>query len=249
MRLSETFPGEEGKERIITAYLNEIFYGHGAYGVAAAAQIYFGVSDLAELTPAQAALLAGAAQVALDPRSVPLRRVKDDEGPAGRAGRTLRRSSAATGSSTGSAEGARWTKLTQTELAAALRRAGRPRRRPGADLQGGPFHLAGPPPARRRSSATPRRSRPAATGSSRRSTWKAQDLAEKWLTAGAIVPNVSRKTGDALLKSLKIPQGRPRRGSGRCAARTCTTARWSPSTTGPATCSPTPAAPATTATT
>ena len=59
MRVSETFPGEEGKDRIITAYLNEIFYGHGAYGIAAAALIYFGVSDLAELTPAQAALLAG----------------------------------------------------------------------------------------------------------------------------------------------------------------------------------------------
>ncbi len=58
MRVSETFPGEQGKDRIITAYLNEIFYGHGAYGIAAAALIYFGVSDLAELTPAQAALLA-----------------------------------------------------------------------------------------------------------------------------------------------------------------------------------------------
>ena len=59
MRLSETFPGEQGKERVITAYLNEIFYGHGAYGIAAAARIYFGVNDLAKLTPAQAALLAG----------------------------------------------------------------------------------------------------------------------------------------------------------------------------------------------
>jgi penicillin-binding protein 1A len=37
MRLSDTFPGEVGKERIVTAYLNEIFYGHGAYGIAAAA--------------------------------------------------------------------------------------------------------------------------------------------------------------------------------------------------------------------
>src|SRR4029078_840167 len=35
---------------------------------------------------------------------------------------------------------------------------------------------------------------------------KAQDLAERWLTAGAIVPNVSRKKGDALLKSLNIPR-------------------------------------------
>src|SRR6476620_2082481 len=50
LRVNETFPGEEGKDRIITAYLNEIFYGHGAYGVAAAAWIYFGVSDLTALT-------------------------------------------------------------------------------------------------------------------------------------------------------------------------------------------------------
>jgi penicillin-binding protein 1A len=39
MRVSDTFPGEVGKERIITAYLNEIFYGHGAYGIAAAAKV------------------------------------------------------------------------------------------------------------------------------------------------------------------------------------------------------------------
>ena len=58
-RLTATFPGEEGKEEIVTAYLNEIFYGHDAYGIAAAAEIYFGVKDLSELTPAQAALLAG----------------------------------------------------------------------------------------------------------------------------------------------------------------------------------------------
>ena len=44
------------------------------------------ISDLAELTPAQAALLAGAAQVALDPRPVPLRRA-EQEGPAGRPAR------------------------------------------------------------------------------------------------------------------------------------------------------------------
>ena len=34
MRLTDAFPGESGKQRIITAYLNEIFYGHGAYGIA-----------------------------------------------------------------------------------------------------------------------------------------------------------------------------------------------------------------------
>nr|MBA2557924.1 penicillin-binding protein [Chloroflexota bacterium] len=61
-RLTEALPGEEGKQRIITAYLNQIFYGHGAYGVAAAAAVYFGVEDLDDLTPAQAAALAGLPQ-------------------------------------------------------------------------------------------------------------------------------------------------------------------------------------------
>jgi len=58
-RLTAAYPGEAGKEAIITAYLNEIYYGHQAYGVAAAAAVYFGVHDLDQLTPAQAALLAG----------------------------------------------------------------------------------------------------------------------------------------------------------------------------------------------
>ena len=149
MRLSEAFPGEQGKERIITAYLNEIFYGHGAYGVAAAALIYFGVSDLAELTPAQAALLAGAAQVALDARSVPLRRVKDDEGrlvvpPDAPAGRPPRLDPAA-----GWPRARRWTKLTP-DRARGRRwpsRSSWPATRP-LTLQGRPLHLAGPPPAR-----------------------------------------------------------------------------------------------------
>jgi membrane peptidoglycan carboxypeptidase len=61
-RLTAAFPGEEGKQRIITAYLNQIYYGHNAYGIAAAAQVYFGISDLNLLTPAQAALLAGLPQ-------------------------------------------------------------------------------------------------------------------------------------------------------------------------------------------
>jgi membrane peptidoglycan carboxypeptidase len=60
--LTLAFPGEAGKERIITAYLNQIYYGHQAYGIAAAAQVYFGITDLKLLTPAQAALLAGLPQ-------------------------------------------------------------------------------------------------------------------------------------------------------------------------------------------
>ena len=45
------------KDRILELYLNEIYLGEGAYGVAAAAQTYFDAS-LDQLTPAQAAFLA-----------------------------------------------------------------------------------------------------------------------------------------------------------------------------------------------
>jgi penicillin-binding protein 1A len=45
------------KNRILEIYLNEIYLGAGAYGVAAAADTYFG-KTLAQLTPAEAAFLA-----------------------------------------------------------------------------------------------------------------------------------------------------------------------------------------------
>ncbi len=45
------------KDQILELYLNEVFYGAGAYGVAAAADVYFGKS-LNELTPGEAATLA-----------------------------------------------------------------------------------------------------------------------------------------------------------------------------------------------
>jgi penicillin-binding protein 1A len=59
IRLTEAYPGTEGKKKIIAAYLNQNYYGNQAYGVKAAAKVYFGVDDLAKLTPAQAAILAG----------------------------------------------------------------------------------------------------------------------------------------------------------------------------------------------
>ena len=52
------------KDRILTAYLNTVYYGDGAYGVQAASQTYFHKSA-ARLTLAQAALLAGLPE---DPR-------------------------------------------------------------------------------------------------------------------------------------------------------------------------------------
>ncbi len=57
IRLTRAFPGEEGKQRIMAAYLNQNYYGNESYGVKAAAKSYFGV-DLQDLTLAQAAILA-----------------------------------------------------------------------------------------------------------------------------------------------------------------------------------------------
>ena len=62
VRVTEAFPGEEGKQQIITAYLNQNYYGNGSYGVMAAARSYFGATDLKQLTLGQAALLAALPQ-------------------------------------------------------------------------------------------------------------------------------------------------------------------------------------------
>ena len=49
---------ELSKEKIMELYLNKIFLGHRSYGIAAAAQSYYG-KPMAELTLAQAAMIAG----------------------------------------------------------------------------------------------------------------------------------------------------------------------------------------------
>ena len=46
------------KEEILTIYLNQIYFGHGAYGVEAASRIYFG-KHVSELNLAEASMLAG----------------------------------------------------------------------------------------------------------------------------------------------------------------------------------------------
>ncbi|HJP87462.1 MAG TPA: transglycosylase domain-containing protein [Candidatus Limnocylindrales bacterium] len=61
IRLTQAYPGEEGKKTIITAYLNQNFYGNQSYGVEAAAQGYFG-KDLSELDLAQFAVIAAIPQ-------------------------------------------------------------------------------------------------------------------------------------------------------------------------------------------
>jgi len=58
------------KDQILEMYLNRVYYGHGAYGLGAAVETYFGRDRRpADLTPAQAALLAGLLQApnGLDP--------------------------------------------------------------------------------------------------------------------------------------------------------------------------------------
>jgi penicillin-binding protein 1A len=47
------------KDRILTAYLNTIYFGNGAYGILQAARTYFDGKSAAELTLPEAALLAG----------------------------------------------------------------------------------------------------------------------------------------------------------------------------------------------
>ncbi len=56
------------KDQILTMYLNRVYFGHGAYGMGAAARTYFD-KDAKDLTPAQAAFLAGLIQApaAYDP--------------------------------------------------------------------------------------------------------------------------------------------------------------------------------------
>ena len=73
MEVTAAYPGREGKERILSTYLNLIFYGNGSYGIKAAAANYFGVSDLSQITLAQAAFLSALPQrpSALDPYQNP----------------------------------------------------------------------------------------------------------------------------------------------------------------------------------
>jgi membrane peptidoglycan carboxypeptidase len=61
-KVTDAYPGREGKEKILQTYLNLIFYGNGSYGIKAAAANYFGIENLEDLSLAQAAFLAGLPQ-------------------------------------------------------------------------------------------------------------------------------------------------------------------------------------------
>ena len=68
-QVTDAYPGRAGKEQILETYLNLIFYGNGSYGIKAASANYFSTANLADLTLAQSAFLAGLPQLpsAYDP--------------------------------------------------------------------------------------------------------------------------------------------------------------------------------------
>ncbi len=73
MNVTAEYPGRAGKEQILETYLNLIYYGNGSYGIKAAAANYFGLTDLQQMTIAQAAFLAALPQrpSVLDPYQNP----------------------------------------------------------------------------------------------------------------------------------------------------------------------------------
>jgi len=62
--VAEKLAQAKSKEWILQQYLNTVYFGDGAYGAAAAAQVYFGLapSQLSKITPAQAAMIASMIQ-------------------------------------------------------------------------------------------------------------------------------------------------------------------------------------------
>ena len=199
-RLTSAYPGEEGKKKIITAYLNEIYYGHRAYGIAAAADAYFGVTDLAALTPAQAALLAGLPKAPSNydpykyakPDAEGRLVVPNDSPPVVRRDYVLNGLAAA-----------RWTHLTPDELQKALSE---------------PVVLVGDRPPKMRAGHFSWAVRDeleqllggrdaVETGGFRVITtldWDAQQLAEKYAYAAAILPSLPRKQMAREMDRLKL---------------------------------------------
>ena len=62
IRLTQAYPGDEGKQKIIAAYLNQNFYGNQSYGVAGRGEGLLRQADLSELSLAQYAVLAAIPQ-------------------------------------------------------------------------------------------------------------------------------------------------------------------------------------------
>ncbi|HET6820747.1 MAG TPA: transglycosylase domain-containing protein, partial [Candidatus Limnocylindria bacterium] len=86
LRVSDEYPGQQGKEQILAMYMNQVYYGNNAYGIKAAARAYFGKdisSDKPEdqLSVGEAAMLVGLVRSpsALDPTKEAVER-KDNRG-------------------------------------------------------------------------------------------------------------------------------------------------------------------------
>lgn len=202
-RVTAAYPGEAGKEQIITAYLNQSYFGHQAYGIAAAAQIYFGVTDLSKLTPAQAALLAGLVKSPsqYDPYRYAVQQpdgklvVPQDSPPVVRRNYVL---SNLPGSG-------RWTQLSPAQLQAA---------------ESEPVVLYGDHPDVMKAPQFSWQVRSQLeqmlggadavdTGGFKVVTtldWSAQQIAERDVAAGAIAPNLKASASAALLSQLKVPK-------------------------------------------
>ncbi len=220
IRLTEAYPGEAGKKEIITAYLNQNFYGNSSYGVKAAAKGYFG-KPLADLTLAQFAILAAipqsptkfdlmknAEEICLESRrrgrgvlEDPARRAGDDRGR--RPPRLHPRPH----------EDPQHADRREAHGRRVRRRQGRGRRADPAaidQLEGAALRVAGPRGPRRDRSARPRRatarrSTPAATASRRRSTGRCSRRSRSGST-----PPPARRTPRTRVPSCarkKIPSG------------------------------------------
>ena len=71
LRVGERYAGQEGKERILEMYMNQVYYGNQAYGIRAAARAYFGKDITSDdpddqLTIGEAAMLVGLVRSAID---------------------------------------------------------------------------------------------------------------------------------------------------------------------------------------
>ena len=69
--LAEGVASRYSKDQVLEMYLNRVYYGHNAYGLGAAAKIYFGKDNPSDLSAAEGAFLAGLIQapVAYDPQT------------------------------------------------------------------------------------------------------------------------------------------------------------------------------------
>ena len=217
IRVTQAFPGEDGKQEIITAYLNQNYYGNQSYGVKAAAEAYFGI-ELDEIDPgpgrdprrrcrsrrrtttSSATPSSGARRTVAEGGDLP---GQDDR--ARRARRHQRSSQRRNAILDLLAEPAgRRCPATSTppaDFRAAKDEDGRPRASQTTPRWIAPHFVwavrdeLAEQAVRRRTTRPATRSSAAACASRRRSTSPLQKIAEKWVRAAAIVPHATRPGG------------------------------------------------------